>query len=43
MSGSCHLDRVLNDEFSVEYLFLFFQPTWKSDLKVLQTPKTDIF
>ena len=30
MSGSCHLDRALNDEFSVEYLFWFFQPTQKS-------------
>ena len=36
MSGSYHLDRALNDEFSVECLFWFFQPTQKSDLKVVQ-------
>ena len=42
MSSSCHLDRVSNDEFtqfSVEFLFRFFQPTQKSDLKVVQITK----
>ena len=39
MSSSCHLDRALNDQFSVECLFWFFQPTQKSDLKVLQITK----
>ena len=34
MSGSCHLDRLSNDKFSVECLVWFFQPTWKSDLKM---------
>ena len=36
MSGSCHLDRASNDEFSAECLFWFFQPTWIADLKVVQ-------
>ena len=31
-SGSCYLDRASNDEFSVECLFWFFQPTWKAFL-----------
>ena len=39
LSSSCHLDRALNDEFSVECLFWFFQPTWKADLKVVQITK----
>ena len=43
MSGSCHLDSMSNDEFSVECLFWFFQPTWKSDLKVVQITKNYIF
>ena len=43
MSGSCHFNRASNDEFSVECLFCFFQPTWKSDLKVVQITKNDIF
>ena len=43
MSGSCHLERALNDEFSVEWLFWFFQLAWKSDLKVVQSTKTDLF
>ena len=43
MSGSCHLDRALNDKFSVECLFWFFQPIWKSDLKVVQITKNDLF
>ena len=43
MSGSCHLDRALNDEFSVECLFWFFQAARKSDLKVVQITKNDLF
>ena len=43
MSGSCHLDRASNDEFSVECLFWFFQSTWISDLKVVQITKNDLF
>ena len=43
MSGSCHLDRALNDEFSVECLFWFFQAASKSDLKVVQITKSDLF
>ena len=43
MSGSFHLDRASNDECSVECLFWFFQPTRKSDLKVVQITKNDIF
>ena len=35
-SASCHLDKASNDEFSVEYLFWFFQLKWKADLKVVQ-------
>ena len=35
MSGSCHLDRALNDKFSVECLFWFFQPTWKADSEII--------
>jgi hypothetical protein len=31
------------DEFSVECLFQFFQPTWKADLKVIQIIKNDLF
>ena len=42
MSGSCHLDRGSNDEFSVECLLWFFQPTWKSDLKAVQITKNDL-
>ena len=33
--GSCHFARATNVEFRVECLFLFFQPTWKSDLKAV--------
>ena len=40
---SCHFDRASNDEFSVECLFWFFQPTWKSDLKVIQINKNYLF
>ena len=43
MSGSCHLDRVSNYEFSVKCLFWFLQQTWKSDLKVVQITKNDHF
>ena len=43
MSGSCHLDRALNDKFSVECLFWFFQPTWNSNLKVVQITTKDLF
>ena len=43
MFGSCHFDRASIDEFSVECLFRFFQPTWKSDLKVVQITKNDLF
>ena len=43
MSGSGHLDRASNDEFSVECLFWFFQPARKVDLKVVQITKNDIF
>ena len=43
MSGSCHLDRASNDKFSVECLFQFFQPTWESDLKVVQITKNYFF
>ena len=43
ISGSCHLDSALNDEFSVECLFWFFQPTRKSDLKAVQITKNYIF
>ena len=39
MSHSCHLDRALNDGFSVECFFVFFQLTQKSDLKVAQITK----
>ena len=43
MSGSYRLGRALNDEFSVECLFWFFQPTQKSDLKVVQITKNYLF
>ena len=43
MSSLCLLDRALNDKFSVECLFWFFQPTWKSELKVVQITKNDLF
>ena len=43
MSGSCHLDTASNDEFSVECLFWFLQPTWKSYLKIVQITKIDLF
>ena len=43
MFGSCHFVRASNDEFSVECLFWFFQPTWKSNLKVIQITKNDLF
>ena len=39
----CHLDRVLNDEFNVKSLFWFLQLTPKSDLKVVQITKNDVF
>ena len=41
MSGSCHLDRASNYEFSVARLLWFFQLTQKSDLKV-QITKNDL-
>ena len=43
MFGSCHLDRASNDKFSVECLSWFFQPTRKSDLKVVQITKNYLF
>ena len=43
LSGSCHLDRALNNEFSVECTLWFFQPTWKSDLKLVQITKNYLF
>ena len=43
ISGSCHFERVSIDEFSVECLFWFFQPTRKTDLKVVQITKNDLF
>ena len=43
VSSSCHLDWAANDEFSDECLFWFFQPTWKSDLQVVQITKNDLF
>ena len=43
MAGSCHLDRALNDKFSVECLFGFFQLTQKSDLNVVEITKNDLF
>ena len=43
ISGSCYLDRVSIVEFSVECLFLFFQPTQKSDLKIVQITKSRLF
>ena len=39
MCGSCHFKRVTNDKFSVEfwmYVLIFFQPTSKADMKVVQ-------
>ena len=43
MCGSCHFNRALNDKFSVECFFWFFQLTWKSDLEVVQITKNDLF
>ena len=43
MCGSCHFDRESNDKFNVECLLWFFQSTWKSDLKVVQITKNDLF
>ena len=37
------LDRASNVKFSVECLFWFLQPTWKSDVKGVQITKNDLF
>ena len=46
MCGSCHFDRASNDEFSVKFwmfVLIFFQPTFKSDLKEVYFTQNDLF